>query len=119
VPGSNFFSASTNISTLTHFIQPSKEIFFALMTDGQHGHGLAILDFKQRNITVCTKADDQLAQQRVFRRCLATTEWKSAQKFDALGNDGAGVFGSFRIPFTRKSNKRYKSLAAAGVKRTV
>jgi hypothetical protein len=116
MPGSNFFSASTNISTLTHITLPSKEIFFALMAYGQHGYGLAILDFKQRNITVCAKADDQLAQQRVLRRCLATTEGESAQKFDALGNSRAGVFGSFRIPSTRKSNKRCKSLAAAGVK---
>jgi len=35
-----------NISALTHLLRTSKEVFFALMTHGQHGHGLAILDFK-------------------------------------------------------------------------
>jgi len=44
------------------------------MTYGQYGHGLAILDFKQCYITIFAKTDNQLAQQGVFRRCLAATE---------------------------------------------
>ena len=44
-----------------------EEIFFALMTYSQHGHRLTVLDFKQRNVAVCTKTDNQLAQERMFR----------------------------------------------------
>jgi hypothetical protein len=56
------------------------------MTYGQHSHGQAILDFKQLNMTVCAKADNQLSQQEVFRQCLAANGWKGAQEFDALCN---------------------------------
>lgn len=39
-----------------------KEIFFSLMTHSQHGHGLTVFDFKQRDVAICTKTDNQLAQ---------------------------------------------------------
>ena len=80
----------------------SEEIFFALMTYGQHGHGLAVLDFKQCDITVRTKTDNQLAQQGMFRRRLAATEWKGAQEFEAFGNRRACAPGGFRIPLREK-----------------
>jgi len=41
-----FLSSPNDIPTLPHFIQPSKEIFFALMAYRRHGHGLAAFDFK-------------------------------------------------------------------------
>ena len=57
---------------------PSKEILLALMAYGQHGHGPAIFDFKQGDISIRAKADNQLPQKGMLRRCLATTEWKAA-----------------------------------------
>src|ERR1039457_5543370 len=100
--GSHLFSATKDIPTRSHFSRPLKEIFFALMAYRQHGHGLAVFDFKQRYITVCTKADNQFAQQRMFRRCLAATEGKGSQEFNAFGNRGAGAFGGSHILFREK-----------------
>jgi len=57
--GSHLFSATKDIPTRSHFSRPLKEIFFALMAYRQHGHGLAVFDFKQRYITVCANGHDK------------------------------------------------------------
>ena len=80
----------------------SKEIFFALMTYGQHGHSLAVFDFKQSDIAIGAKADNQLAQQRVLRRNLAAAKGKCTQELDALGNGGAGASGCFQVTFSQE-----------------
>ena len=72
------------------------------MTYGQHGHGLAVLNFKQRDVAVCTKTDNQLAHERMFRRCLAATEGKSSQEFDAFGDSRTRASSCFSIPLREK-----------------
>jgi hypothetical protein len=112
--GSHLFSATKDIPTRSHFSRPLKEIFFALMAYRQHGHGLAVFDFKQRYITVCAKADNQFAQQRMFRRGLAATKGKGSQEFDAFGNRGAGAFGGLHILFCEKVEQALQVFCGGG-----
>ena len=79
-----------------------KKIFLALMTYGQHGYRLTVLDFKQCDVAICPEADDQLAQQGIFRRCLAATERKTTQKIESPGNSLAGASCRFCIPLREK-----------------
>jgi hypothetical protein len=72
------------------------------MAYSQHGDSLAVFDFKQGDVAVSAKADNQLAQQRIFRRNLAATKWKSAQKLHALGNGSACAPCSLHIPLCEK-----------------
>src|SRR5687768_11831846 len=79
--------------------RPSLVVVFTLMPHRKDGHGIARIDFEQCNVTARAKWNDQLPQERLLARSLATGERGKLKQIDRSSDRIESTFRSDDVTF--------------------